>query len=68
MHFPILFRYEWQFNVEALSSHFNEMILVPGRESWRPYGDGINKKALFIGGAKSGYIPLDEHDDIRQDY
>ena len=57
--------YKWQMNLRPLTEGFpGDLILVPAREEWRPF----RGRSLFIGGEKSKYIPLDDHDAIREQF
>ncbi|TRY76291.1 hypothetical protein TCAL_13296, partial [Tigriopus californicus] len=59
------FKYSWSFDVHLFEAHFEkDLVRVPGQEQWVPFG----KPTLFLGGAKSNYIPRDGHDLIRRHF
>ena len=49
----------------ALSECFErDLLLVPSRHLWTPF----KAPTLFLGGERSGYVPRESHDAIREHF
>lgn len=58
-------KYSWTFDVSLFQKHFQpDLLRVPAQEHWSPF----EKPCLFLGGAKSNYIPRDGHELIRSHF
>jgi len=60
---PVTKEIGWKINIDGIHAAFLESIAV-----FPPVTDTFSKPTLFIGGAESDYIPVSDHEEIKESF